>query len=233
MNRFLDHTGGVLTLVSLTATVAWGLLATDRLLLTPRARLLAQAVHRATAAGALGFLLTHIGVKVAENHASPGALLPFSAGLRGQGGLIGLGALAACLMVLAGATGALRRVFAGKRRTAHLWRALHACAYPAWCAALLHGLKAGRTPSPWVTACYALCLAAVACALVLRLLRARRTVPEGPRPSGTPRTAGTAPSGVPAPGARTPRHGLPRARSGPPRPAAPAHAAHGATGRAR
>lgn len=227
MNRFLDHTGGVLTLVSLTATVVWGLIATDRLLLTPRSRLLAQAVHRATAAGALGFLLAHIGVKVAESHAPPGALLPFSGGLRGQAGLIGLGALAACLMVLAGATGALRRVFAGKRRTAHLWRALHACAYPAWCAALLHGLKAGRSPSPWVTACYALCLAAVACALLLRLRR--RTRPDGAAPPGPARTAPaarTAPS--PVPGARTARHGLPRARSAPPRPAA-----HGATGRAR
>ncbi|MBB5117455.1 hypothetical protein GO002_15605 [Streptomyces eurocidicus] len=232
MNRFLDHTGGVLTLVSLTATVVWGLIAADRLLLTPRARLLAQAVHRATAAGALGFLLAHIGVKVAESHASPGALLPFSGGLRGQAGLIGLGALAACLTVLAGATGALRRVFAGKSRTAHLWRALHACAYPAWCAALLHGLKAGRSPSPWVTACYALCLTAVACALVLRLRRAHRARPDGAGPAGPSGTAGAARTAAPSPAAahcaRTARHGLPRARSAPPRPAA-----HGATGRAR
>ncbi|MFE0043064.1 hypothetical protein [Streptomyces albireticuli] len=102
MNRFLDHTGGVLTLVSLTtATVAWGLIATDRPLLTPRARLLAQAVHRA-AAGALG----HIGVKVAEAHAPPGTLPPFRDGPRGQAGLIGPGALAACPTALAGTAGA-------------------------------------------------------------------------------------------------------------------------------
>ncbi|MFF4530376.1 hypothetical protein ACFY1P_13965 [Streptomyces sp. NPDC001407] len=191
MNRFLDHTGGVLTLVSLTATVVWGLIATDRLLLTPRARLLSQAVHRATAAGALGFLLVHVCVKVAEAHASPAAaLVPFSSGVRGAGGLLGLGALAAYLMVLAGATGALRSAFAGKGR-ARRWRALHACAYPAWCAAVLHGLKSGRPPAGWVAAGYGLCLVAVAAALVLRLVRGR---PDGSDPPA---------SAAPSPGRHT------------------------------
>ncbi|MFI1797299.1 hypothetical protein ACH427_08075 [Streptomyces sp. NPDC020379] len=182
MNRFLDHTGGVLTLVSLTATVVWGLIATDRLLLTPRARLLSQAVHRATAAGALGFLLVHVCVKVTEAHASLlAALVPFSSGVRGAGGLLGLGALAAYLMVLAGATGALRSAFASKGR-ARRWRALHACAYPAWCAAVLHGLKSGRAPAGWVATSYGLCLIAVAAALALRLVRARRAHPAGSEP---------------------------------------------------
>src|SRR5688500_7499247 len=44
----LDFTTGVLCLVSLTAAVVWGLVATDRLFLRSRQRLLAQAVHRAT-----------------------------------------------------------------------------------------------------------------------------------------------------------------------------------------
>ncbi|MEV8478861.1 hypothetical protein [Streptomyces sp. NPDC051173] len=194
MNRFLDHTGGVLTLVSLTATVAWGLIATDRLLLTPRARLLSQAVHRATAAGALGFLLVHVCVKVAEAHASPrAALVPFSSGVLGAGGLLGLGTLAAYLMVLAGATGALRSAFAGKGR-ARRWRALHACAYPAWCAAVLHGLKSGRAPAGWVAAGYGLCLVAVAAALALRLVRARRAHTAGSEPPA---------SAAPSPGRHT------------------------------
>ncbi|PAU49201.1 hypothetical protein CK936_09160, partial [Streptomyces albireticuli] len=110
MNRFLDHTGGVLTLVSLTATVAWGLIAADRPLLTPRARLLAQAVHRAAAAGALG----HIGVKVTEAHAPPGTPPPFRDGPRGRAGLIGPGALAACPTALAGAARAPGAVPAGR-----------------------------------------------------------------------------------------------------------------------
>ncbi|MEU0275657.1 hypothetical protein ABZ129_28140, partial [Streptomyces sp. NPDC006307] len=59
----LDFTTGVLSLVSLTASVAWGLIATDRLLLSTRHRLIAQAVHRSTAAASLGFLLLHATVK--------------------------------------------------------------------------------------------------------------------------------------------------------------------------
>ncbi|MEV5242139.1 hypothetical protein AB0K89_24005 [Streptomyces cinnamoneus] len=162
--RFLDGTGGVLALVSLTATVVWGLAATDRHVLGPRARLVAQAVHRATAVCALGFLLVHVLVKVTEAHAPvPAALLPF-----GSGVLLGLGSLAGYLLVLSAATGVLRSAFAGRGR-ARWWRVLHGCAYGAWCAALVHGLKAGRAPAGWVTASYGLCLAAVAGALLVRL----------------------------------------------------------------
>ncbi|MGW1073871.1 hypothetical protein [Streptomyces sp. NPDC002537] len=261
MNRFLDHTGGVLALVSLTATVVWGLIATGRLLLTPRARLLAQAVHRATAVCALGFLLTHIGVKVAEAHVPPtAALVPFSSGVRGAGGLIGLGALAAYLMVLAGATGALRSAFTGKGRPQR-WRVLHACAYPAWCAAVLHGLNSGRAPAGWVTACYGLCLTAVAAALALRCVRVRRGRTGVQEPAVPPVRPGTARPGAVRPGAagrhtvvsagtvttvhgagtRTPgAHariplppGRPRARSAPRRPPALGRAPHGGTGRTR
>ncbi|RLV08696.1 hypothetical protein CTZ27_07960 [Streptomyces griseocarneus] len=258
MNRFLDHTGGVLALVSLTATVVWGLIATGRLLLGPRARLLAQAVHRATAVCALGFLLTHIAVKVAEAHAAPvAALVPFASGVCGAGGLIGLGSLAAYLMVLAGATGALRSAFAGKGH-ARRWRALHACAYPAWCAAVLHGLNAGREPSGWVTACYGLCLVAVAAALAFRYVRVRRgraaatgpAAPAAPVRTAAPgrhavASAGTAPvprpvrsrsrtSGAHAPAALFP--GRPRTRSAPRAPrgaAALGRAPHSGSGRAR
>ncbi|MFI9718319.1 hypothetical protein ACIHFE_01500 [Streptomyces sp. NPDC052396] len=166
---FLDRTAGVLALVTLTAAVVWGLIAAGCLIgvpLTARARLLAQAVHRALGVGALGFLAVHIAVKTAEGHAAVTAsLLPFS-----SGALLGLGALAGYLLVLAAATGALRSAFVGRGRLARHWRALHSCAYPAWCAALPHGLNAGRAPAAWVPACYALCLAAVAAALTFRVL---------------------------------------------------------------
>ncbi|MEU8583680.1 hypothetical protein [Streptomyces abikoensis] len=170
LHRFLDQAGGVLALVSLTATVVWGLVAADRLALGPRGRLLAQAVHRALAVGALGFLLVHVGVKVAEAHASTtGALIPFASGIGGRAGLIGLGSLAGYLLVLAAATGALRSVFAGRGRVAaRRWRVLHASAYGAWCAGLLHGLHAGREAAGWVTGCYVGCLVGVAMALAVR-----------------------------------------------------------------
>ncbi len=184
----LDFTTGVLSLVSLSAAVAWGLLATDRLFLSTRQRIVCQGVHRATAVASLGFLLLHGTVKVALGHVSLiGALIPFGLGVTGTAGLIGFGALAGLLMVLTAATGALRSAFAQPSPTAARlgqslgsprdtggiagrWRSLHALAYPAWCAALIHGLYAGRAPATWVVVMYGLCLAGVAGALCLRLL---------------------------------------------------------------
>ncbi|WP_411078998.1 hypothetical protein [Streptomyces sp. cmx-18-6] len=184
----LDFTTGVLSLVSLSAAVAWGLLATDRLFLSARQRLLCQGIHRATAVAALGFLLLHGTVKVALGHVTLlGALIPFGLGVTGAAGLIGFGSLAGLLMVVTAATGALRSAFAqpspaasrlgqslgAPRDTGGIagrWRALHALAYPAWCFALIHGLYAGRAPATWVVVMYGLCLAAVAGALCLRSL---------------------------------------------------------------
>ncbi|MEU6877063.1 hypothetical protein [Streptomyces sp. NPDC046712] len=169
----LDFTTGVLSLVSLTASVAWGLIATDRLLLSPRHRLLAQGVHRATAVASLGFLLLHATVKVSLGHVEPiGALIPFGLGITGTSALIGFGSLAGLLMVVAASTGALRSTLAGRSRFAARWRPLHMLAYPAWCFALVHGLYAGRPAATWVVVMYCLALTAVATAVSLRLLPA-------------------------------------------------------------
>ncbi|MFI6283153.1 hypothetical protein ACIBCM_00100 [Streptomyces sp. NPDC051018] len=167
----LDHTTGVLSLVSLTAAIAWGLIATDRLLLSPRHRLLAQAVHRATATASLGFLLLHATVKVSLGHVGLiGAMVPFGLGAGGTAGLIGFGSLAGFLMVVAGTTGALRSALAGNVRGAGRWRPLHMLAYPAWCFALVHGLFSGRPAAAWVVTMYCLALLAVAAAVSIRLL---------------------------------------------------------------
>ncbi|MGW6565277.1 hypothetical protein [Streptomyces sp. NPDC054975] len=167
----LDFTSGVLSLVSLTASVAWGLIATDRLLLSTRHRLLAQGIHRATAVTALGFLLLHGTVKVALGRVEPiGALIPFGLGVTGTSALIGFGSLAGLLMVVTAATGALRSTLAGRSRFAARWRPLHMLAYPAWCFALVHGLYAGRPAATWVLVLYCLALTAVAAAVSLRLL---------------------------------------------------------------
>lgn len=166
-----DFTTGVLTLVSLTAAVAWGLLATDRLFLSTRQRLVGQGIHRGAAVASLGFLLLHATVKVSLGHVELlGALIPFGLGVSGTAGLIGFGALAGLLMIVAAATGAMRSAFATPGKTAGRWRTLHALAYPAWCSALIHGLYAGRPPATWVIVMYSLCLVAVAAALCLRLL---------------------------------------------------------------
>ncbi|WNI24829.1 hypothetical protein [Streptomyces sp. ITFR-16] len=204
----LDFTTGVLSLVSLTAAVGWGLLATDRLFLSTRQRLVGQAVHRTAAAASLGFLLLHVTVKVSLGHvALLGALIPFGLGVGGTAGLIGFGSLAGLLMVVAAATGALRSAFASPGRIAGRWRALHALSYPAWCAALVHGLYAGRPPATWVVVMYSLSLVAVAAVLALRMLppplkrRIAALVTALIRPDALPAEPDPVVRGTPLPGA--------------------------------
>ncbi|MGW2672011.1 hypothetical protein ACWC5F_28690 [Streptomyces sp. NPDC001272] len=184
--EFLDYGAGVLALVSLTSTVLWGLAATDRAVLGSGHRLLAQGVHRGLAVSGLGFLALHVWVKVAQGHTTAsGAFVPFADADRPL--LIGLGTLAGYLFVSVAVSGAVRSVFAVKNRSAW-WRALHIGAYPAWAASLVHGLKAGRSADAWVTASYALCLAAVAVVIGLRLRSRLRDTTAGvpPRPVAAP-----------------------------------------------
>ncbi|MFE9442708.1 cytochrome b/b6 domain-containing protein [Streptomyces sp. NPDC006602] len=166
---FLNFGAGVLSLVSLSCSVIWGLVAQDRIFLNTRQRIIGQAVHRSTAVASIAFLLLHITTKIALDHTSLiSALIPFSLGVTGSAGLIGLGSLAGLLMIFVGITGAMRSAFASPAPVAARWRAMHMLAYPAWCAALIHGLYAGRTAKPIFVILYGLSLLGVTAALALR-----------------------------------------------------------------
>ncbi|MEU9913144.1 cytochrome b/b6 domain-containing protein [Streptomyces sp. NPDC051001] len=166
---FLNFGAGVLSLVCLTCSVIWGLVAQDRIFLNPQQRIIGQAVHRTTAVGSIAFLLLHITTKVALDHTSLiSAIIPFSLGVTGSAGLIGLGSLAGLLMIFVGITGALRSQFASPAPVAARWRAMHMLAYPAWCFALVHGLYSGREAKPIFVILYSLSLAGVIGALALR-----------------------------------------------------------------
>ncbi|MER7461566.1 hypothetical protein [Streptomyces sp. NPDC097981] len=176
--EFLDFGAGVLSLVSLTSAVLWGLAATDRKVLTSGYRLVAQGAHRGLAVAGLGFLALHIWIKVTEAHTSASAaLLPFTD--RDKPVLVGLGTIAGYLFVSVAVSGAVRSAFATKGRSLW-WRALHVGAYPAWGASLVHGLKAGRAANTWVTVSYALCLVGVAGLLAIRLRARLRAQPVRP-----------------------------------------------------
>jgi hypothetical protein len=166
---FLNFGAGVLSLVCLSCSVIWGLVAQDRIFLNPKQRIIGQAVHRTTAVGSIAFLLLHITTKVALDHTSLiSAIIPFSLGVTGSAGLIGLGSLAGLLMIFVGITGALRNQFASPAPVAARWRAMHMLAYPAWCFALVHGLYSGREAKPVFVILYSLSLAGVIAALALR-----------------------------------------------------------------
>ncbi|WP_189813304.1 cytochrome b/b6 domain-containing protein [Streptomyces olivaceoviridis] len=167
--EFLDFGAGVLSLVSLSCSVIWGLFAQDRIFLNTRQRIIGQAVHRTTAVASIAFLLLHITTKIALGHTKLiAAIIPFSLGVTGIAGLIGLGSLAGLLMIFVGITGALRSNFATPAPVAARWRAMHMLAYPAWCAALVHGLYAGRSAKPVFVILYSLSLLGVMGALALR-----------------------------------------------------------------
>ncbi|CAL9538590.1 cytochrome b/b6 domain-containing protein [Streptomyces sp. enrichment culture] len=173
--EFLSFGVGVLSLVCLSCSVIWGLVAQDRILLGPRQRILAQAVHRTTAVASIVFLLVHIGIKIGQEHVSwIAAVIPFGLALTddetvmGRSFLIGLGTLAGFLMIFVGITGILRNRFATPAPVAARWRAMHMLAYPAWCAALVHGLYAGREAKPVFLILYGLSVLGVMTALVLR-----------------------------------------------------------------
>ncbi|MDA2805231.1 hypothetical protein [Nocardiopsis suaedae] len=162
---FLWAMSGVLALLGLTAATVCGLLATDRIVLDVRRRVLLQAVHRSVAVAAVGFLFAHVALQVAFGRvAAHQAVLPF-----GADAAVAFGAFSTDLLLVIVVTGLLRRRFAGGGRP-RLWRAVHAAAYLCWPLAIVHGLTAGREPAGWVVAGYALCLAAVGLALAARLL---------------------------------------------------------------
>jgi len=170
--RFLLAYSGVFALVALTAAVAAGLAATERLVVSPAGRVTFQAVHRALSLAALGFLASHVLLEVLtrRSHAVD-AVVPFLAA--GRTLYLGLGTLACDLILLIAITGLARRRFASRWTAA--WRGVHVAAYLAWPLAILHGLLSGRPARPYVDWSYGACVAAVAVALAVRLVAPRRT----------------------------------------------------------
>ncbi len=233
VQRFMLAYSGVFALISLTAAVAAGLVATDRMIMTPAGRVVSQGVHRALSLAAAGFLATHVLLEVLAHRSRPvDAAVPFLAS--GRTLYLGLGTLASDFLLLILATGVARHRFAAGWPAA--WRAIHVTAYLAWPLAVAHGLLAGRQAKPYVDWGYGGCLAAVALALLVRLVATSRGRAEvAPQAVADP---GEVPGWAPAaygdlygpPGARVaawppapPRPSLPRAIQ-PPRAVTPPRA---------
>jgi DMSO/TMAO reductase YedYZ heme-binding membrane subunit len=182
VQRFMLFYSGVVALVALTAAVGVGIVAADRIVMTPSRRVVAQAVHRAVSLAALAFLVTHIALEiVAHRSRLIDAVIPFLA--HGRTFYIGLGTVASDLVIVLIVTGIVRGRFAN--RWPWTWRAIHLTAYLCWPLAIVHGLLAGRTPKPYVDWSYGACLALVGLALVIRLvatLRSRNETAAHPLP---------------------------------------------------
>ncbi|WP_446216335.1 ferric reductase-like transmembrane domain-containing protein [Micromonospora sp. IBHARD004] len=162
---FTEFFAGVVALVSLSLTVMMGLLATDRLVLLIRHRVLLQSAHRATGILGVAGLVVHVITKISIGRAGPtDAVVPF---IGGRGLYVGLGTVASFLMVSVLWTGLIRVRFAGVGPK-WFWRALHSMAYVSWPFALIHGLNAGRPAKSWVVVSYLACVLLVVVALLVR-----------------------------------------------------------------
>jgi DMSO/TMAO reductase YedYZ heme-binding membrane subunit len=172
VQHFMLFYSGVLALIALTAAVGAGIVATDRIVMAPASRVVAQAVHRAVSFGALAFLITHIVLEILAHRSHViDAVVPFLA--HGRRFYIGLGTVASDLVVLLIVTGIARGRFAS--RWPWTWRVIHATAYLAWPLSIVHGLLAGRPAKPYVDWSYGGCVAAVALALVIRFVATIRS----------------------------------------------------------
>ena len=190
--RFMLYYAGVLALVGLTGSVLLGLVATDRIVMTPGHRVMAQAVHRAFSFGTLAFLIIHIVTEIlAQRSHVIDAVVPFLSPYRTF--YIGLGTIASDLIVLLVVTSILRKRFT-EHGKAWRWRAIHYASYVAFVFAVLHGLLGGRTAKPYVDWSYGFAIAVTALGLAVRFLaislRPRESLPSSPsadraRPAGS------------------------------------------------
>ncbi len=164
------RSAGLAALLLLTVATALGASASrsDR---EPGRRYIIQYVHRVAAALGIGALAVHILTVLADTYAKvglTGALVPFTSGYRATA--VGLGTIAAYLLVAVAAFGFARGRMAVSAAGARVWRAVHASAYAAWAIALVHGFASGTdSAQPWVRLLYLSCLTAVPAALALRL----------------------------------------------------------------
>ena len=187
--HFMLFYAGVFTLIALCASVALGLVATDRMILNPGHRVLVQAAHRAASFGALAFLVIHIVTEIlAQRVHALDAFVPFLSPFRTF--YIGLGTIASDLILLLVITGILRKRFTANAN-AWRWRAIHYAAYLAFVFGVWHGLLGGRPGRPYVDWSYGFVVALVALGLAVRILanslrpKERLSGPTVPEPAGS------------------------------------------------
>ncbi|MEU6234983.1 hypothetical protein [Kitasatospora sp. NPDC047058] len=198
LQAFLTFAVGVLALVSFTSAVLWGLAATDRLVLSPVHRLVAQAVHRAMGVAGVVFLALHVWMKLIVGQIGAlAAFVPFADPVKPV--VFGLGTVAGYLFPAVALAGAARGRLA-RSGDARRWRVIHLFSYPAWGAGLVHGLQSGRLAAPWVVMLYGVAVVGVAAALTVRLLLQDRSGPRQAPVRPLPPDAG----GPGAPGPRLP-----------------------------
>jgi hypothetical protein len=199
---YAEYYFGVIALVALSITIMVGLVATDRLVLSIRQRVMLQSTHRTTGLIAVCSLVVHVWTKVVEHHIGiVDAFIPFMASYNRL--LIGFGTISGWIMFLVMWTGIARARFIGQDRP-WLWRSIHAISYLMWPIALVHGLSAGRPAKTWVNVSYILCILVVLIGLAVRLSVSLNRKKDFSSTMGTSGATGMRPAGQMVPTAAAP-----------------------------
>jgi DMSO/TMAO reductase YedYZ heme-binding membrane subunit len=169
VQHFMLFYAGVFALIALCASVAAGLVATDRMVLNPGHRVWIQSAHRAISFGALAFLIIHIVTEIlAQRVHVIDAVVPFMSPFRTF--YIGIGTVSSDLIILLVITGILRKRFTSNGKNVWRWRAIHYTSYVAFVFGVWHGLLGGRPGKPYVDWSYGFVVAFVALGLAVRIL---------------------------------------------------------------
>jgi hypothetical protein len=165
--HFMLYYAGVFALISLSASVGLGLVATDRMILNPGHRVFIQSAHRAASFGAVSFLIIHIITEIlAQRVHLLDAVVPFLSPFRTF--YIGLGTISFDLVLLLVITGIMRGRFNASGK-AWRWRAIHYTSYASFVFGVWHGLLAGRPGKPYVDWSYGFLIALVLLGLAVRV----------------------------------------------------------------
>jgi DMSO/TMAO reductase YedYZ heme-binding membrane subunit len=166
--HFMLFYAGVLTLMALCTSVAFGLVATDRMILNPGHRVFFQSVHRAASFGSIAFLFIHITTEIlAQRITLLPSFIPFIEPFKTF--YIGIGVIAGDLMILLVITSIFRSRFTTNGK-AWKWRAIHYSAYVVFLFGIWHGLLAGRPAKPYYDWTYGVIIALTVLGVGVRAL---------------------------------------------------------------
>jgi methionine sulfoxide reductase heme-binding subunit len=175
---FAARGAGIVSLLMLTASAAFGLITVTRFQAAGWPRFFNYEMHRRISLLSVAFLATHVLAAIFDPYLKLGltaALVPFASSWKPLP--MALGVISLYLVAALIATSLLRRHL--PQRT---WRLVHWTSYLMWPLALSHTVTAGTdATAPWMLVVEAACLAVVAGAATWRWVDRGATMVLGPR----------------------------------------------------
>lgn len=166
---YLTRGTGVVSLLLLTASVALGILNSERYAAPRWPRFAVDRIHRDISLLVLAVIVVHVVTTVLDGFAPITLLdgvIPFLSAYRPL--WLGLGTLAFDILLAVAITSLLRR-----RLGFRTWRLIHWAAYASWPVAAFHGLGTGTdATTSWMLAVTLVCTGVVVAAVAVRILRA-------------------------------------------------------------